>query len=66
MEKEDNEKLVPEVFRDALCKRVEELLGEDYETEVSRVRKNNGVMKEVIYVKKKEFQKALALTGLSE
>lgn len=40
-------------FTESLCQSVLMMLGEEYETELSEVRKNNGVMKEVLYVRKK-------------
>ena len=49
-------RLSQEEFCDVLCKRVKTLLGEDFETEVSGVTKNNGVMKNVIYVRKRESE----------
>lgn len=42
------------LFKEQLCKNVLELLGDVYSTEVLEVRKNNGVMKEVLYVRQKE------------
>lgn len=41
-------------FGEELCKLILEKLGEDYQAEQSQVRKNNGVMKEVLYLRKKE------------
>ncbi len=44
------------LFKEQLCKRVLELLGDAYSTEVLKVRKNNGVRKEVLYVRQKESE----------
>lgn len=38
-------------FKEELCRRVLELLGEAYSTELAEVRKNNGVLKEVLHVR---------------
>lgn len=38
-------------FKGELCRRVLELLGEGYSTELTKVRKNNGVLKEVLHVR---------------
>lgn len=38
-------------FKGELCRRVLELLGEEYSTELVKVRKNNGVLKEVLHVR---------------
>ena len=39
-------------FAEELCKLVLAVLGEGYETELSEVRKNNGVLKDVLYIRK--------------
>lgn len=38
-------------FKGELCRRILELLGEEYSTELMKVRKNNGVLKEVLHVR---------------
>lgn len=38
-------------FKEELCRRVLELLGEAYSTELAEVKKNNGVLKEVLHVR---------------
>lgn len=43
-------------FTEELCEILLATLGEEYQTEVSVVRKNNGVMKEVLSVRKKESE----------
>lgn len=43
-------------FGEELCRLVLGILGEDYWTEQSQVRKNNGVMKEVLYLRKKDSE----------
>lgn len=53
---ETNKRLSQVEFCDTLCTKVKEFLGEEFETEVSGVRKNNGVMKDVIYVRKRESE----------
>ncbi len=39
-------------FAEELCRQVLVVLGDGYGTEVSRVRKNNGVLKDVLYIRK--------------
>ncbi len=43
-------------FTEVLCEIILATLGEEYYTELSVIRKNNGVMKEVLYVRKKESE----------
>ncbi len=43
-------------FCDSLCRQVLSVLGEEYRTELSQVRKNNGVMKDVLYVRKENSE----------
>ena len=38
-------------FKEELCRRVLDLLGDAYSTELAEVRKNNGVLKEVLHVR---------------
>lgn len=57
MQKEQGEmKLDRESFIRELCRLMTERLGKEYQTEVSGVRKNNGVMKETLYVKKENSE----------
>jgi len=52
--KQEDTKLDRKRFTEVLCETLLAVLGEEYYTELSEVRKNNGVMKEVLYVRKKE------------
>ncbi|MBQ8799912.1 MAG: hypothetical protein IJZ55_10140 [Lachnospiraceae bacterium] len=45
-----------EEFRSEVCGLLKEILGAGYETEVSQVRKNNGVMKEALFVRKENSE----------
>ena len=57
MQKNQEEtKLDRKRFTEALCEIILATLGEEYHTELSVIRKNNGVMKEVLYVRKKESE----------
>ncbi len=52
----DEEKMNRARFEKELCKAVTELLGEGYHTELSKVRKNNGVWKDVLYIRKENSE----------
>jgi len=54
--KQEETKLDRKRFTEALCEIILATLGEEYRTELSVIRKNNGVMKEVLYVRKKESE----------
>lgn len=43
-------------FAEELCKHVLDVLGEGYGTELSEVRKNNGVIKDVLYIRKADSE----------
>lgn len=43
-------------FTEELCERILNALGEEYRTELSEVRKNNGVMKQVLYIRKENSE----------
>ena len=43
-------------FGEELCKQVLSLLGSGYQTEVSKVRKNNGVVKDALYIHKESCE----------
>ncbi|MDD6036434.1 MAG: DUF5688 family protein [Lachnospiraceae bacterium] len=43
-------------FTDELCRRLSEMLGSEYCTEMSQVRKNNGVLKEVLHVRREDSE----------
>lgn len=43
-------------FTDELCRRLSEMLGPEYCTELSQVRKNNGVLKEVLHVRREDSE----------
>ena len=51
-EKNNQTKSERDCFREKLCSHVITILGEGYETEVSVTRKNNDVMKDVLYIRK--------------
>lgn len=50
------EKLDRTRFTEELCRMVLTALGEEYRTELSMVRKNNGVMKEVLHIRKESSE----------
>lgn len=57
MQKEKKEiKRNREEFREEVCGLLKEILGAGYETEFSQVRKNNGVMKEALFVRKENSE----------
>lgn len=43
-------------FGEELCRQVLSVLGNGYETELSQVRKNNGVLKEALYIRKENSE----------
>lgn len=43
-------------FAEELCRQVLAVLGDGYGTELSRVRKNNGVIKDVLYIRKEDSE----------
>lgn len=43
-------------FGDELCKQILKILGEGYRTELSQVEKNNGVKKDVLYVRREDSE----------
>lgn len=49
-------KMDREKFTEELCERILAALGDEYRTELSGVRKNNGVMKDAIYVSKENSE----------
>ncbi len=53
MQIQENERKMEQLrFAEELCKEVLALLGEGYRTELSQVRKNNGVLKDALYVRR--------------
>ena len=54
--KQEVKKLNRKGFTELLSEIILAALGEEYQTELSLIRKNNGVMKEVLYVRKKESE----------
>ncbi len=54
--KQEETKMDRKRFTEVLCEIILATLGEEYHTELSVIRKNNGVMKEVLYVRKKESE----------
>lgn len=56
MQTKQEEKMDHGSFTEALCGRVLAILGDEYRTELSEVRKNNGVMKEVLHVRKENSE----------
>lgn len=55
-EKKNQEKTEKSRFEELLCHHVLDILGEGFETEVSVTRKNNDVMKKVMYVRKENSE----------
>lgn len=55
-EETSKEKLSRDRFAEELCKQVLVVLGEGYGTDLSEVRKNNGVMKDVLYIRKEDCE----------
>lgn len=55
-EQTNKTKLDRALFTEELCSLVHDLLGEDYRTEQSEVRKNNGVVKDVLYIRKENSE----------
>ena len=54
--KKENVKSDRKRFTEELCEIILATLGEEYQTELTVVRKNNGVMKEVLYIRKKDSE----------
>ena len=54
--KQEVKKLNRKRFTEELCEIILATLGEEYQTELTVVRKNNGVMKEVLYIRKKDSE----------
>lgn len=52
----EKEKMCRASFEEELQRFLLERLGAEYRTEISRVRKNNGVMKEVLYIRKENSE----------
>ncbi len=53
MQRQENDAKMNRVrFEDELCREILMLLGEGYRTELSQVRKNNGVLKDALYIRK--------------
>ena len=53
MQRQENDTKMNRVrFEDELCREILMLLGEGYRTELSQVRKNNGVLKDALYIRK--------------
>ncbi|MDD5900645.1 MAG: hypothetical protein PUC73_07125, partial [Lachnospiraceae bacterium] len=55
-EKDEKGKKSRTDFGAALCRQVLERLGDGYQAELSQVEKNNGVRKEVMYIRKENSE----------
>lgn len=57
MQRQENDAKMNRVrFEDELCREILMLLGEGYRTELSQVRKNNGVLKDALYIRKENSE----------